>query len=466
MQKVLCAVVLIASSLGAFAEESQLPANWQPVAREIFAELIGIDTTHEHGATPAAQAIAKRLRAAGYPESDLFLGGPAPNKQNLVVRVHGRGTAPTVLYVVHLDVVAAKREDWSFDPFRLTEQDGYFYGRGTIDIKEEAAALTVMLLRFKQEGFQPARDIVVAFTDDEEGGGTANGVEWLVAQHLDLIKPEFAINPDAGGAELRSGRRSSLDLQTGEKVYLSLKLEAHDRGGHSSVPHDGNPIARLSKALTRIGAYRFPAKLNETTQGYFAALANEEHGQLAADLRVLGQGKLDPEAVERVSKAKDVYNAMLRTTCVPTEISGGHAENALPQMARATINCRILPNESSEEIQAKLLELAADPALKLSQLAPPILSPASVLTSKVVEPVTKVMNEMYPGTRLIPTLSTGASDSVYLRSIGIPVYGVTAMFEEIDDPRAHGRDERIRIIDYYDGVEFQYRVGKALAASR
>ncbi len=446
--------------------ETQLPADWRPVAREIFAELIQIDTTHEKGSTAAAQAIARRLRAAGFPDADLTLAGPLLHKQNLVARLRGMGKAKAVIYIAHLDVVAAKREDWSLDPFTFTEKDGYFYGRGTSDMKGDVSALVATLIRLRKEGFQPDRDIVVAFTDDEEAGGDANGASWLLKNRPKLIEAGFVINPDDGGGEIRKGRRVLFDFQTSQKVYLSFRLEATDRGGHSSIPHAGNPIHRLAAALGRIGAFEFPILLSETTRGYFAAVATQESGPLAADLAALGREPLDLAVAARVAAANDVLAAMMRTTCVPTELAGGHAENALPQMARATINCRILPQESPEEVESILRRLIGEPGISLTRLNEPMHSPPSSLDPQVVEPLTRVMKEMFSGVRLVPVLSTGASDSVFFLAAGIPTYGISGTFGDIDDVRAHGRDERVGVVDFYDSVEFVYRFLKELTGGK
>lgn len=451
----------------AASQEAQLPASWRPLAREIFAELIAIDSTHEKGSTAAAEVIAGRLRAAGFGGSELTMAGPLPHKQNLVARLRGKGKAKPVLYVVHLDVVPAMREDWSLDPFTFTEKDGWFYGRGTSDMKADVAAMATTLIRLKREGYAPDQDVVVAFTDDEERGSLeTNGVKWLIEHRPELMQAALAINPDAGGGEIHRGRRTLLDLQTSEKVYLDFQLEATDRGGHSSVPHAGSPIYRLAAALGRIGAYEFPLHLSETTRGYFAAMASQETGALAADLATLGRGPTDAAAAARVARSNDVFAALMHTTCVATELAGGHARNALPQMARATVNCRILPDEPPEEIEATLRRLIDDPAISLRRLAEPRPSPPSRLMPAVVEPVTAVMKEMFPGVVLAPVLSTGASDSLVLRNAGIPTYGISGMFSDIDDVRAHGRDERIGVVEYYDGVEFAYRFVKALTGRR
>lgn len=442
-----------------------LPVAWQPLAQEIFKELIELDTTHEHGAGKGTAAIAARLRAAGYPEQDMVLAGNAPGRENLVVRVHGSGKAKPILFLVHVDVVAAKREDWMVDPFVFTEKDGYFYGRGTTDIKEEAADFTVNLIRWKKEGWKPSRDLIFAFTDDEEGGQQQAGMDWLLEHRPELVAAEFAINPDAGGANLKDGKHAFFEFQTSEKVYLSFELKLTDKGGHSSIPTAANPIHHLAAALARIGDHAFPLRVNETTRGYFAAMAAyETDAKLAADMRHLGKDPIDPAVATRVAAASPYYNALLRTTCVATEVSGGHAENALPQLARATVNCRIHPDENADDVERTLREVAAVDGLSFRRMDDYRPSPASPLRADLVDPVVKLGKQMFGGATVVPAMSTGASDSIWLRNRGVPVYGVSAMFTDMDDPRAHGRDERILKSSYFDGVEFMYRYIKAIAS--
>jgi acetylornithine deacetylase/succinyl-diaminopimelate desuccinylase-like protein len=455
--------LLLAPALAA-AEPAgtQLPPAWQAVAREILAELVRIDTTHEKGITPASQAIARRLRAAGFPEADLVLAGPEPERQNLVARLRGTGRRPPVLFIAHLDVVAALRSDWSVEPFALTEADGWLYGRGTSDMKGDAAALVAALLRLRQEGCRPDRDLAVAFTDDEEGNHEeSNGARWLLARRPDLVRAAFVVNPDAGGGETSKGRRLFLEFETAEKVYASFRLEATDRGGHSSVPHAGNPIYRLAAALSRLEGHVFPLRLGETVRGYFGAMATLESGGLADDLRALSREPTDPAAAARVAAASDSLASLMRTTCVATELSGGHAENALPQLARASVNCRVLPEEQPAEVEATLRRLAGE-GVSVAPLNTPVPSPPSSLDPAVVEPVTRIMHQLFPGVRLVPVLSAGASDSIWFRNAGIPTYGLSGTFGDIDDPRAHGRDERLALADFHDGAEFAYRLMREL----
>jgi acetylornithine deacetylase/succinyl-diaminopimelate desuccinylase-like protein len=337
--------VVLAGSVVIGAQGAPLPPH-QQLARDIFEQLVNINTTHSAGdTTEAARAMATRLKAAGFPDADVQVLGPAPRKGNLVARLQGTGAGRPILLLAHLDVVEARREDWSTDPFVFVERDGYFYGRGTADIKSGDALLVADLIRLKQEGFAPARDVIVALTADEEGGD-ANGVDWLLRTHRDLVDAEYCLNTDGGGGEIRQGRRIANELQTGEKVYASFRLEVTNPGGHSSLPVKDNAIYHLAGGLSRLAAFEFPARLNETTRAFFDKMSGIETGDLARDMKALAATPPDPGAVSRVSAASPYYNALVRTTCVATEVEAGHAENALPQRARATVNCRLLPGDS------------------------------------------------------------------------------------------------------------------------
>jgi len=437
-----------------------------PPASELLRELVEINSTHAHGSTEAAKALAARFLAAGFAPQDVTLLAPAdhPSKGNLVVRLHGRGHGRSVLYIGHLDVVEAKREDWNYDPFKLTEQDGWLYGRGVIDMKGQDVAMAVALMRLKQEGFQPARDLIVAFTADEEAGGDANGVGWLLATHRDLIDAQLVINPDGGEAGMKHGRKLYVAIQTSEKDFLTFGVETTDKGGHSSRPTNDNPIYRLAAALTRLSQYRFPVHLTETTRQYFERRAELEAGQTQADMRAVGQGSADQAAIERLSAVVET-NIMLRTTCTATQIEGGHAENALPQRARATLQCRVIPGESPDSVQAALQSVLADPLVTFSTITPATPSPESPLTPSLVREVENVVHGIWPQVIVLPEMSPGASDSRYTRALGIPSYGIDAMFDDLDDGRAHGRDERIGVRAFDQDVEFTYRLMKVLARS-
>ena len=433
------------------------------LARGIFRELIEINTTLTAGCTRAAEAMAARLRKGGFPESDIQLAGPAPQHMNLVVRYRGKGTQRPILFISHLDVVEALRKDWSIDPFTFTERDGYFYGRGTTDIKCEDADLVANLVRLRQEGYIPSRDIIVALTEDEENGD-ANGVQWLLANRRDLIDADFCINPDGGNGEIKNGTPIVMEVQTSEKIYYDYRLEATNRGGHSSLPVKENAIYRLAGALTRLAAYDFPIMLNETTRLFFERSAGKETGQTRSDMLAMAKTPLDTAAANRLARSSAYYNALMRTTCVATMISGGHAENALPQTARANVNCRMLPDDSPENVLATLRSVVADTQITVTRLAASSRGPLSPLRKDVMKPLESLTAAMWPGAVVMPTMSTGASDGKYVRLAGIPVYGISGMYTDIEDVRAHGRDERLGVREFYKGVEFMYRFIKALTS--
>ncbi len=438
---------------------AQSPA--QQLARDIFKELIEINTTDSSGDnTKAAEAMAKRLRAAGFPEADVRVLGPHPRKSNLVARLRGSETGKPILLLAHLDVVEARREDWSLDPFTFTEKDGFFYGRGTSDDKAMCAIWIANLIRYKQEGWVPSRDLIVALTADEEGGDY-NGVDWLVKNHRGLIDAEFAIN-EGGGGQIRDGKYVRNSVQASEKIFQSFRLESKNPGGHSSRPTKDNAIYHVAESLGRLAKFDFPVHLNEITSAYFERMSQIETGQLAADMKGVVKEPADAAAIQRLS-AHPYYNALLRTTCVATQLEGGHAENALPQTARAVVNCRILPNEDPAEIQRTLARVIADDNVSITPLAPAKPSPSSPLRSDVMEPIERLTARTWPGVPVVPVMSTGATDGLYLRNAGIPTYGASGIFGDIDDARAHGKDERLGVKQFYEGVDFLYRLVRELA---
>ncbi len=454
--------LLIAGVFPTFAADTFLPEKEKARARDIFRELIEIRSTHDVGTAKIANAIATRLKAAGFSGDDVQILAPKPGKENVVVRFRGTGSAKPILFIGHIDVVEAKREDWTSDPFKLTEREGYFYGRGATDMKNEVADMVENLIRLKEENFQPSRDFIFAFTADEEGGGTDNGVEWLMKDHRSLIDAPFCINPDGGGGEIKAGKYIALSVQTAEKVYLSFRLEAKDKGGHSSVPTQDNPIFHLAQALARLSNFKFPIHVNETVRKAFAVLAEtEKDPDVAADLKAISADPGNWAATDRLA-TRPVYNALMRTTATVTMISGGHAENALPQVASAVVNCRILPEDSADAVEATLKHIIADEKISLSQIEPPKPSPASPVDPYIFDMVEKTGRDMWPGVVAMPAMQTGATDGLFLRAAGVPVYGLSGMFTDFEDPRAHGKDERIGVNDYYNGVEFMYRLLKAL----
>jgi acetylornithine deacetylase/succinyl-diaminopimelate desuccinylase-like protein len=462
----MCPLVLVVSLVVASlaAPTAQSPSPHDQVAREIFKQLIEINTTDSVGnTTTAADAMAARLKAAGFPDADVHVFGPNPRKGNLVARLRGTGKGRPILLLAHLDVVEAHKEDWSpdLDPFTFTERDGFFYGRGTTDDKAMAAIWIANLLRYKQEGFVPGRDLIVALTADEEGGDY-NGVDWLLKNHRDLIDAEYCLN-EGGGGELKHGKPIANEVQAAEKVYLSFRLEVTNQGGHSSLPVKDNAIYHLTAGLTRLAAYEFPVKLGEVTRGYFTRMAVVETGQTAADMKAVAQPSPDPAVVRRLADSSAYFNAQMRTTCVATRLEAGHADNALPQLARATVNCRMLPGADPKEVEQTLVRVLADDKIKVTPLGQPRPSAPSPLRPDVMGPIERLTNEMWPGVPVIPTMSTGATDGLYFRNAGIPTYGVDGLFTDVDDVRAHGRDERIGVKEFYDGREFLYRLVQSLA---
>jgi acetylornithine deacetylase/succinyl-diaminopimelate desuccinylase-like protein len=443
------------------------PAPEQQLARAIFKELIEIDTTHDQGSTTAAaQAIARRLRAAGWPAKDVQVLGPSPRKGNLVARLHGSGKRRPVILLGHLDVVAARRDDWTLDPFKLTERDGYFYGRGTGDMKSLVALWVATALRFRREGKPLDRDLILALTADEENGNE-NGVKWLLAHHRPLIDAAYALN-EGGGGEIKNGHYRANDVQPSEKEYFSFRLEAKNKGGHSSLPEPDNAIVHLADALGRVHRHQFPAHLNEVTRAYFGRVAALEPGEVGAAMKAIAAAApdqpLDQAAVARLSRLP-FYNARLRTTCVPTRVEGGHADNALPQRATAVVNCRILPGETPDQVRAALAAAIADPTVTLEPIAERDAGPPSPLLPELMTAVEATTSALWPGVVVLPVMSSGATDGRFLRSAGIPTYGVSGIFGDVDDVRAHGKDERILVRSFYEGQEFVYRLVSALTSA-
>lgn len=436
----------------------------QQMGREIYREMIETDTSHSIGdTTKAAELLASRFRAAGIPEADIQIIGPEPKNKNLIVRYRGSGSKAPVLLLSHLDVVEAKREDWSFDPFKLTEKDGFFYGRGTSDDKDGVTTLSAALLRLKQENFQPDRDIILALTSGEEGGQVYNGVEWLLANHHDLVNAVICLNADAGGVQKRKGKRLLYAVQAAEKVFLSVRLEIKGPGGHSSKPTKDNTIYSLAEALVRLSKYEFPVQLSEISRGYFEKMSDIETGQTAADMKGVLKSPPDEAAVRGLSSSP-FYNAILRTTAVATMLEAGHAENALPQTARAIVNCRILPGEPAEEVRETLRKIIADDRISITPLKPAKPSPPSPLTPEVMGAIQRAKDKLWPDIPIVPEMETGATDGLYFRQIGIPTYGITGTAVDLDDVRMHGKDERMAVRDFYDGLEFEYQLIKAISS--
>jgi acetylornithine deacetylase/succinyl-diaminopimelate desuccinylase-like protein len=452
--------IALSTTLSAAAAVPPLDERTRQLAHDIYKQLIEINTADSNGNnTTAAEAMAKRLLDAGYPKEDVKVLAPDPRKGNLVARLRGTGKEKPLLLLAHLDVVEARREDWSFDPFVLTEKDGFYYGRGTSDDKAMAAIWIANLIRYKEEGWRPSRDVVVALTSDEETGNF-NGVQWLLKEHRDLIDAAFALN-EGGGGRIRNEKKIYNGVGASEKMYVSFRLETRNKGGHSSQPRKDNAIYQLANGLTRLAQYQFPVKLNEVTRAYFERMSKLEEGQTAADMVAAAKG--NGAAQSRLS-ATPLYNALMRTTCVATRLEGGHADNALPQMARATVNCRILPGESTDAVRDTLVKTLADPGIELTWIDTARPSTPSPLDPAVMKPIEAVTTEFWPGVAVMPLMATGASDGLYLRNAGIPTYGVSGLFGDLDDSRAHGRDERVRVTSFYESLQFLYTLVKRLAS--
>lgn len=464
---VLVALALALAAPTAIAVE--LTADQQRL-HDIYKELVEINTTDSVGDnTAAARAMAARLTAAGFPAEDVRVIVHPGNakKGNLVARLRGDGTAKPIVLLAHLDVVEANREDWSadLDPFRFTERDGYYYGRGTADDKAMAAIFVANLIRYREERARFKRDIIVALTADEEGGDH-NGAALLVNQHRSLVDAEFGLNEGGGGRE-RDGKPLFNGVQASEKIYRDFQLEVTNKGGHSSVPAKDNAIYRLARALDRLGSFDFPVNLNEVTRGFFQRTADLEGGATATAMRaVLQSNGADQKAVAQVAQTP-AYNSMLRTTCVATLLQAGHAPNALPQRATANVNCRILPQEKIADVQATLVRVFADDQITvtLRQSGTPA-APLSSLDPAVMKAIEHLTAQMWKNVPTIPIMGTGATDSTHFRAAGIPMYGVSGLFGDISDVRSHGRDERVGIQQFYASQDFLYQLVKRYASGR
>lgn len=447
------------------------------LAHDIFKQLVEINTTDSVGnVTTAAQAMAQRLLDGGFPAADITVLGPNDRKGNLVARYRGKpgSKRKPILIIGHLDVVEARREDWTTDPFEFVEKDGYYYGRGTQDMKVSDAIAVTDFIRMKKEGFVPDRDIILALTADEEGG-KSNGVDWLLKNHRDLIDAQYALNPDAGGVVTENGKPLNMEFEASEKLYADFQVTATNPGGHSSLPKPDNAIYHVVDALAKLEKAPFPFELNNVTRDYFTQMATTQTGQTAADMRAILVTPPDEAAIARLSRDAR-YNSTLRTTCVATMMNAGHAPNALPQRAEANVNCRIFPGHSQEEIRLDLVKLFDDPTLAVrymsdarevsehgsdrKAMAPPPVNP------EVMDALRGVSKKIWPGISVFPEMETGASDSIYTMMAGIPSYGICGIALDRNDVRAHGRDERVPVESYYTGVEFYYEFLKKLTTHR
>jgi acetylornithine deacetylase/succinyl-diaminopimelate desuccinylase-like protein len=459
----LCAALFIPTA------NAQLDESTKQLSHDIFKQLIEINSTDSVGSvTAAADAMAQRFRDAGFPDNDIHMGGPNDRKKNVVVRLHGSGKHKPVLLIGHLDVVEAHREDWTTDPFQFVEKDGYFYGRGTQDMKDGDAIMTTTLIRFKKEGFVPDRDIILALTADEEGG-ESNGVDWLIKNHRDWIDAEFVLNHDGGGILAEHGVAKIMTMDASEKLYADYTLKVTNPGGHSSLPVADNAIYHLTDGLTRLEHYKFPVEVNNITRAFFERTAKVEKGDKAEEMKAVAMQPPDLQAAERLSQ-DPIYNSILHTTCVATKLNAGHANNALPQMASANVNCRIEPGHSPEDIRQQLEKIVADPKISIAYVSP---AAGGAKTKAVVPPplrddvmtsLDKITGEMWPGVPVIPDQASGASDGVYTNAAGLPTYAVSGEAIDRDDIRAHGKDERVRQDSFYRAVDFYYRFLKLLTS--
>jgi len=472
LRHALCAFAAIGSLALSFGPAHAAPAGdpTEPAFRALYKELVETNTTLSAGScTLAAERMAARLTAAGYPAADirLFSVPDHPREGGLVAVLHGRDpSAKAILLLAHIDVVEARRADWTRDPFTLIEENGYFYGRGTSDDKAMAASFTDAMIRFRQEGFHPRRDIKLALTCGEETTGAFNGADWLATQHKDWIDADFALNEGAGGLLDAHDRPVYLGIQAGEKVYQDFRLETTNPGGHSSRPIPDNAIYHLAAALTRLAAFDFPAQLSDTTRAYFSRTGALIGGESGGAMIALAKDPTD-KAAEAVVSRDPSWHSMLRTTCVATLLDGGHAANALPQRAGANVNCRIFPGVSVETVRSTLAEVIADPKVTVTpsgELSP--TPPPPPLSAKVLGPAEKVAHDMWPGVPVIPTMSTGATDGRYLNANGIPTYGLSGMFAEPSRSGVHGLNERIAVKSLLDGRTYLYRVVKLYADAR
>jgi len=479
----LCPVMVITATLALALTANAQPVSATPadsesikLATEIFKQLIEINTTDSVGSTTvAAEAMAKRLRDAGFPAEDVIVMGPNPRKGNMVARLHGTGAHKPVLLIGHLDVVEAKRSDWTTDPFQFVEKDGYYYGRGTQDMKDGDAIMMATLIRMKQEGYKPDRDIILALTADEEGGAS-NGVDWLVKNHRDLVDSEFVLNHDGGGVIVENGKLLGFSVDATEKLYSDYQLSSLNPGGHSSMPTPDNAIYHIADALGRLEHYSFPFELNAVTRAELAAMSETYPPEKAALVIAVLKDPPDQTAVARLSAEDPILNSTFRTTCVATRLAAGHANNALPQTATANVNCRIFPGHSREEIRQELVKIFADPKITVGyvqidgSVAPTAPNeqqlPPVALRDDVMKPLREISAEFWPGMPIVPNMAIGASDSRYTYAAGMPSFGIQGVALDNNDIRAHGKDERLPVESFDTGVQFYYRYLKALTSGK
>jgi len=462
------ALFLAGSALAASAPEQVPlpPQDNQTLAHDIFRDIVEVRSVHDVGTKGVADILVKYLKANGFTDDEVKVVPETlyPRQVNVVVRIKGSGKSrlKPVMWICHMDVVDARPEDWTLPPFKFTEKDGYYYGRGTSDMKDEDSAAAASLIRLKKEGYVPDRDIIVAFTADEEVGQEQDGPAFLLKNDRTLVDAGLVIDPDGGSGEIENGKRLDFTVETSQKTYVTYTMTVTNKGGHSSEPRPDNAIYELAHALVRLSKYQFPFKTNATTRLYFKAMAARQQGQTRADMLILAASpRVNEAAAERLAK-DPAMNAVLHSTCVATMLKAGVQENALPSRADATIQCRIMPDETVEGTKAALEKVIADPAIKVAELGFLTKGPASPPDPQLLSSVTKVVDSMWPGVPVVPVMAAGASDALFTRDAGIPSYGVGGGWNDIHDIRMHGRNERMKISTFYQTVEFTYRLMKQL----
>ena len=438
-----------------------------PRFRETYRELVETNTTLSAGdCTLAAQRMAARLRAAGYPDADLrvFVPDGHPKEGGLLATLHGSDKKlKAILMLAHIDVVEAHREDWTRDPFKLIEEGGYFYGRGTADMKAQAAVWVDNLVRYREQNFKPKRDIKLALTCGEETNSALNGAGWLTQNARQAIDAEFALTEGVDGDLDAQGHRIALEILAAEKMSQNFVFEVTNAGGHSSRPVPDNAIYHLVRAVDRVSHYEFPVQLDDANRAYFSGMSKIYSGEQGAAMSAIVADPANATALAVLDKNMN-WHAMLRTTCVATLLAAGHATNALPQRATANINCRIFPGVPREEVQAQLVKVANDPSVtvRVAEIRGPAANPAP-LTPRILKPVETVAHELWPGVPVVPALEPGASDAQFLNPAGIPTYGVTGMFTDPDGGHQHGLNERIRVDSVREGRTFLFRLVRLYA---
>lgn len=463
------ATLLVIGAALTLPASAQAPRADQLAFRAIYEEMVEIDSSPATGScTRVVAAVQKRLTDAGYAAADaqLIIPTGAPEDGNIVATLRGTNArAPAVLLLAHIDVVNADRKDWERDPFTLVEENGFFYGRGTHDDKAMAAIFVDLMIRLKTENFRPRRTLKMALTCGEETSNRVNGVDYLLKNHRDLIQAGFAINEGAGGSLTPDGKPIALEIQSGEKIHQVMTLTVANPGGHSSRPRTDNAITQLSSALQRLNAYRFPVELNPVTRGFFERVAPLTGGDMGAAMAALARNPADSAAADKLATDPS-FNAMMRTTCVVTQVEGGHAPNALPQRAMATLSCRVLQGHDVEEIKTVLEGVVADPAVKVEVVRRREGSQAPVLTRAIMGPVERTAAKMWPGTPIVPIMLPGATDGRFLNTAGIPTYGLSGLFAVPGETNPHGLNEKIRVKSLYEGRDFLEAVVRDYARMR